>query len=190
MSPSPDHDDRVGWVRAARGSQVSEALATGRDPLDAADLRRIRSVFRGGIIGAAAAAIALAVLLFAGEVLTGAVAVSVGATCVLVFLVGYAVQVRAVARCYRTLSLGVPPVAVAMAMLPAGAALGVLAALAVVVPFGVARTLLLLGVGVGAAAPVTGVALGVACLRAAVRQTRRPESETAAAAGHFPSVDD
>jgi hypothetical protein len=190
MAASSDQDDRVGWVRAARGSQVSEVLATGREPLDAADLHRIRSVLRGGIIGAAVAADALAVLLFAGEVLVGTVAIGVGAACVLAFFVGYAVQVWAVARCYRTLPLGVPPVAVATTTLPAGAALGILAALAVVVPFGVARTLLLLGVGVGAAALVTGVALGVACLRAAVRQTRRPEADTAAAAGYSSLVDD
>jgi len=88
---------------------------------------------------------------------------------------------RAVARSVRPLPVGVPPVAATT--LPAGAALGVLSALAVVVPFGVARTLLLLGVGVGAAALATGVALGVACQRAALRQTRRPEPGTTPQSG-------
>ena len=177
MDSAPDRDG-VGWVRAVRGSQVSVVLAGGGEPLDAAELDRVRSTLRGGTIGAAVAADALAVLLFVGEALAGAVALAAGVACVVAFLVGYAVQVRAAARCFRTLPLGVPPVAVATTTLPAGAALGVLSALAVVVPFGTARTLLLLGVGVGAAALATGVALGVACQRAAVRQTRRPEPGT------------
>jgi hypothetical protein len=182
MTASSDRDG-LGWLQAVQGSQVSEVLARGGDPLDAADLYRIRSVLRGGILGAAVAADALAVLLFAGEVLTGRVALVAGGVCVLAFLAGYAVQIRAIARCYRTLPGGVPPVAVAAATLPAGVALGVLSALAVVVPFGVVRTLLLLGVGVGAAALATCVALGVVCQRAAVRQTRRPSEGPAGASG-------
>lgn len=189
MAASSDRDG-PGWLRAVRGSQVSEVLARGSDPLDAADLYRIRSVLRGGIVGAAVAADALAVLLFAGEVLTGRVALATGAVCVVAFLAGYAVQVRALARCYRTLPAGVSPIAVATATLPAGVALGILSALAVVVPFGVVRTLLLLGVGVGAAALATCVALAVVCQRAAVRQTRRPSEGRAAADGHSPAVDD
>jgi hypothetical protein len=175
---APSGRGAPGLLRVGRGTRVPEVLASGCDPLDAADLYRIRSTLRGGTIGTAVAADALAVLLFAGEVLTGRVVLGVAVVCVVTFLVGYAVQVRAVARCYRTLPSGVSPVAVAATTLPAAAALGVLAALAVVVPFGVARTLLLLGVGVGAAALVTGVALGVVCERAAVRQTRRTESAT------------
>jgi hypothetical protein len=179
-----------GWFRAAQGSRVSEVLARGGDPLDAADLYRIRSVLRGGIVGAAVAADALAVLLFVGEVLTGRVALVAGLACVVAFLAGYAVQIRAIARCYRTLPGGVSPIAVATATLPAGVALGVLSALAVVVPFGVARTLLLLGVGVGAAALATCVALGVVCQRAAVRQTRRPSTGPAGVNGSSSAVDD
>ncbi|TSD09998.1 hypothetical protein DP107_13500 [Haloglomus irregulare] len=180
MALRPDHD-RIGWLHAVRGSQVPAVLAGGGEPLDAADLHQVRSTLRGGTIGAAVAADGLAVLLFVGETLMGTVALGAGVACALAFLVGYAVQVRAVARCVRTLPVGVPPVAATT--LPAGAALGVLSALAVVVPFGVARTLLLLGVGVGAAALATGVALGVACQRAALRQTRRPEPGTTPQSG-------
>jgi hypothetical protein len=168
MALRPDHDG-IGWLHAVRGSQVPAVLAGGGEPLDAADLHQVRSTLRGGTIGAAVAADGLAVLLFVGETLMGTLALGAGVACALAFLVGYAVQVRAVARCVRTL--------------PAGAALGVLSALAVVVPFGVARTLLLLGVGVGAAALATGVALGVACQRAALRQTRRPEPGTTPQSG-------
>ncbi|WP_276258733.1 hypothetical protein [Haloglomus litoreum] len=189
MAASSDRDG-LGWLRAVQGSQVSEVLARGGDPLDAADLYRIRSVLRGGVLGAAVAADALAVLLFTGEVLTGRVALVAGGICVVAFLAGYAVQIRAIARCYRTLPGGVAPVAVATATLPAGVALGILSALAVVVPFGVVRTLLLLGVGVGAAALTTCVALGVVCQRAAVRQTRRPSTGPASPNDSPSAVDD
>lgn len=182
MAPRSDPDG-IGWLHAVRGSQVPAVLAGGGEPLDAADLHQVRSALRGGTIGAAVAADGLAVLLFVGETLMGTVALGAGVVCVLAFLVGYAVQVRAVARCVRTLPVGVPPVAVAATTLPAGAALGVLSALAVVVPFGVPRTLLLLGVGIGAAALATGVALGVACQRAALRQTRQPEPGTTPQSG-------
>lgn len=189
MGVSPDRDG-LGWLRAVQGSQVAAVLASGDDPLDAADLYRIRSVLRGGIVGGAVAADALAVLLFTGEVLTGRLALVAGVACVVAFLAGYAVQIRAIARCYRSLPGGVSPIAVATATLPAGVALGILSALAVVVPFGVARTLLLLGVGVGAAALVTCVALGVVCQRAAVRQTRRPSQGPAGSDGTSSAIDD
>lgn len=164
-------------------------LATGDEPLDAADLARVRATLRSGVAGAALAAAALAVLLFAGVVLARRLALTVGVGCTLAFLTGYAAQIRAITRCYRRLPCGVPPVAVAAASLPAGVALGVLSALAVAAPYGVTLTLLLLGVGVGATALITGVALGEVCRRAAVRQTRRPSDGQAGTDGRSTPTD-
>lgn len=188
MALPPDRGGS-GWLRATRGTQVAEVLAGGDEPLDAADLSHVRATLRSGLGGAALAAAALAVLLFAGVALGRRLALTVGVGCALAFLAGYTAQIRAITRCYRRLPRGLPPVAVAAASLPAGVALGVLSALAVAAPYGGTLTLLLLGVGVGATALVTGVALGEGCRRAAVRQTRRPSGGRAGGDGRSTPTD-
>jgi hypothetical protein len=165
-------------------------VARGARPLDAAGLHKVRVALRTGTAGAAVAGAALAVGLFTAVVLAGVLVLVAGVGCALTFLGGYTVQVRAVARTYRTLPLGVPPVTLAATTLPVGVVLGVLAALAVAVPFGTGRTLALLAVGVGATALVTLLGIGFVCERAAVRQTRRPDATAAPATGRGSTAGD